>query len=329
MAKRKFDGRNKYHTRYRDGLWIEGRKRVYVLWYWFLREAEKDPKRKVDWSKYEIWGGANEVMGRKFDDWWEDHWMELFGKKNAADDAKVPLTTKKYEYEPLRLAYLAYEYRHCRSLLEIAERINNREIRKRGVFHEVFWRGVDTKTEEGRRAILTGEGTGWDEEDDDPHANEWEERMRSGNAPAWEIEAWKENQEYLQKRHQTDGHGTDWSTFTYAERRDLLLRQQGYEIGKDGVFKPSEWEYQEKVGVILRRAESLFDAVCEGQFPATQRHRDNANRRFKGKKTADLYGIKRSRRKQTGDAPDIDYSLYDPEEDRKPSKYGEAFPDHS
>ena len=104
------------------------------------------------------------------------------------------------------------------------------------------------------------------------------------------------------------------------------MRQQGYEIGKDGVFKPSEWEYQEKVGVILRRAESLFDAVCEGQFPATQRHRDNANRRFKGKKTADLYGIKRIRRKRTGDNPDHDYSPGGPKENRKSSGYVEGFP---
>ena len=81
--------------RYRDKLWIPHRKRTYLYWFKFLQLSEQDPNRNIDWSKYNGWGGANAVLGMKFDDWWKDHWVELFGIKNEGDEPKFPLTTKR------------------------------------------------------------------------------------------------------------------------------------------------------------------------------------------------------------------------------------------
>ena len=56
-------------NRYRDGLWIESRKRVYLYWFKFLKLAEQSPEHKVQWNKYREWGGKNAVMNMKFDVW--------------------------------------------------------------------------------------------------------------------------------------------------------------------------------------------------------------------------------------------------------------------
>ena len=71
--------------RYRDGIWIPHRKRTYLYWFKFLQEAESSPDFSVNWSKYRGWGGANEVMRTRFDDWWEDHWKDLFGVEGIGD----------------------------------------------------------------------------------------------------------------------------------------------------------------------------------------------------------------------------------------------------
>ena len=63
-------------------LWIPSRKRIFLYWFKFLQHAERDSSRKVDWKKYEGWGGANYILGTKFDDFWEQNWKELFGVKN-------------------------------------------------------------------------------------------------------------------------------------------------------------------------------------------------------------------------------------------------------
>ena len=95
--KKSFEDSSRWKKRYRKGLWIPARKRVYLYWFKFLQIAEQEPNRKVDWRKYRGWGGGNEIVGSKFDDWWEDHWEDLFGVENAGDEPKFPLTTKKPE----------------------------------------------------------------------------------------------------------------------------------------------------------------------------------------------------------------------------------------
>jgi hypothetical protein len=99
--------------RHRDGLWIPYRKRTYLYWFFFLQEAERSPDFEVNWRKYRGWGGANEVMGSKFDDWWEDHWKDLFGVENKGDASKArfQLSTTQPKAEAIRLRWLVWMHR--------------------------------------------------------------------------------------------------------------------------------------------------------------------------------------------------------------------------
>lgn len=102
--------------RHRGGKWIRTRKRTYLYWFKFLQEVEKSPEYTVDWNKYEGWGGANVVLGQKFDDWWNDRWEDLFGGEGDRHGIKVeekfPISTDKFKYEALRLSYLVFYYRN-------------------------------------------------------------------------------------------------------------------------------------------------------------------------------------------------------------------------
>ena len=97
--------------RYRDGIWIPHRKRTYLYWFKFLQEAERSPDFTVNWNKYGGWGGANEVMGSRFDDWWEDHWKDLFGvEAKGVDPSKIkfPLSTTQPKTEAIRISWLVW-----------------------------------------------------------------------------------------------------------------------------------------------------------------------------------------------------------------------------
>ena len=101
--------------RYRDGIWIPHRKRTYLYWFKFLQEAQRSPDFKVNWNKYRGWGGANEVMGSRFDDWWEDHWKDLFGvEAKGVDPTKIkfPLSTTQPKTEAIRISWLVWMNRH-------------------------------------------------------------------------------------------------------------------------------------------------------------------------------------------------------------------------
>lgn len=110
-------GRN---IRYRSGVgWIPVRKRIYLYWFKFLQEAEKAPHKEfeVDWSKYRGWGGANVVLGQKFDDWWEDRWFDLFGSKERLVDVnkKFPINTiggVSPRSDPIRIRLLVFQNRN-------------------------------------------------------------------------------------------------------------------------------------------------------------------------------------------------------------------------
>jgi hypothetical protein len=97
--------------RYRDGLWIAYRKRNYVYWFKFLQFAEESDEFSVNWKKYKPWGGKNEVMGRKFDEWWEDNWKENFGLVERTDKQKFPFTTTRPKTEAIRLSYLCWRFK--------------------------------------------------------------------------------------------------------------------------------------------------------------------------------------------------------------------------
>ena len=109
--------------RYREGYWIEARKRVYLYWFKFLQHAERSNDYTVDWKQYRGWGGANEILGSKFDDWWEAHWKELFGAKNEGDTAKFSVNNKA-KADGIRYAMLVYELDNGkRTNYEIAQEI--------------------------------------------------------------------------------------------------------------------------------------------------------------------------------------------------------------
>lgn len=101
--------------RYRDGLWIAYRKKNYVYWFKFLQFAEADDDFVVDWDCYEDWGGKKAVLNMKFDLWWEDYWIDVFGVKEGengymdpADLPAFPLNTKAIKSEAIRLSYLCW-----------------------------------------------------------------------------------------------------------------------------------------------------------------------------------------------------------------------------
>ena len=97
--------------RYKDGYWIPHRKRVYLYWFKYLQEAERSENFKVDWSQYDGWGGANVVLGSKFDNWWNDHWINLFGTKDRSSTPRYPISTKQPKAEALRLSLLCWQRR--------------------------------------------------------------------------------------------------------------------------------------------------------------------------------------------------------------------------
>jgi len=73
MSRIYFDNKTAYDwNRYKDGFWIPHRKRVFLYWFKYLQQAELSPRHNVDWTKYDGWGGANAVLGMKFDNWWDD-----------------------------------------------------------------------------------------------------------------------------------------------------------------------------------------------------------------------------------------------------------------
>jgi hypothetical protein len=103
--------------RYKDGLWIPYRKRTYLYWFKFLQEAEAAPDTefKVDWNKYRGWGGSNVILGQKFDTWWEDRWVNLFGVEDRWMDkskSRFDLTTSRPKTEAIRIALLVYQNRN-------------------------------------------------------------------------------------------------------------------------------------------------------------------------------------------------------------------------
>ena len=117
-------------------LWISHRKRVYLIWFKFLQHCHRDKKFKVDWSKYQGWGGWNLLMDTDFDTWWNRNWVNLFGVKERGETPKFPTNpkTKISDFNSLRLYLLIYEYGLKYPKLdsyEISQKIQKRESFKR------------------------------------------------------------------------------------------------------------------------------------------------------------------------------------------------------
>ena len=113
-------------------LWIPVRKRIYLYWFKFLQIAERDPTMKVDWSKYQGWGGANYILSTPFDVFWKENWLSLFGIKKEGDNPKFVLTTKQPKENGIRYALLVHENLHRGSNWDIAKWIAKKETLNRG-----------------------------------------------------------------------------------------------------------------------------------------------------------------------------------------------------
>ena len=150
---KRFDPRSRW-VKYKDGLWIQSRKRIFLYWFKFLQHAERSQDFVVDWSLYEDWGGSNYILGTKFDTFWNENWKTLFGIKNEGDSPLFSLSTTQPKADGIRYALLVYENKHRGSNWDIAKWIAKREISKRGAgltnytFHyalEDGSEGADTK----------------------------------------------------------------------------------------------------------------------------------------------------------------------------------------
>jgi len=150
---KRYTAPSRWTSKYRKDvhLWIPSRKVTYLYWFKFLQLAEHDPSRTVDWSKYQGWGGSKAVLGQKFDDWWQSHWMHLFGVKNEGDEPRFPLTTKRPKTDAMRYALRIYENRHRGSTWEIALWFKKNE--RRMYFLDFFGKIDETKNTKTR---LTG-----------------------------------------------------------------------------------------------------------------------------------------------------------------------------
>ena len=92
-----------------SGLWISSPKPVYGYWFRFLIHAENDPKRVVDWSAYESWGGKDVILRTKQNEWWKKNWKTLFGYKDGETKPLYSLSTDKPQSDGVRYSLLVYE----------------------------------------------------------------------------------------------------------------------------------------------------------------------------------------------------------------------------
>ena len=111
-----------------ERIFLSSYKRTYLYWFKFLQECESDPTRQVDWSKYKEWGGANYILGTKFDDFWEEKWVDLFGFKKGGKP-KFILGQRIPNNKSLRWQWLCHQYRD-EDYIDIFKRIELLEQRR-------------------------------------------------------------------------------------------------------------------------------------------------------------------------------------------------------
>jgi len=160
-------------VKYKDGYWIGHRKRVYLYWFKYLQHAELSSEYNVDWTKYDGWGGSNSVLGMKFDNWWDDNWIDLFGTKDRNATPRFPISTKSIKTEGLRLSLLCWERRHAPvwnkrgNALSIAKQVYEYELgisgEKKPRYSQDEWTAYNLKPDgSGQQLDEDGEKVGSD-----------------------------------------------------------------------------------------------------------------------------------------------------------------------
>ena len=144
MKKKKQFNPKSLYVRYdkKSKLWIEVRKRNYLYWYKYIQICLEE-EHPINTRKYKGWD-IDKIPGMKFDDWWKDHWKDLFGFKREQktlkklSDPKFPITTSKIKTNYIRLSLLVHNNRNYGSNFEISEKIHIEESLKRypTLFHQ-------------------------------------------------------------------------------------------------------------------------------------------------------------------------------------------------
>jgi len=145
VRKKRFNKLNRWSAKYRKDvkLWIPHFKITYLYWFKFLQIAIKE-KRKIDWSKYEGWGGENYIMATRFDDFWKENWINLFSIKEEGNIPKFPLNTPSPKTDAVRYSLILYENKHRGSNWDIAiwTKKMSRKENSQNYFIE-FWDKID------------------------------------------------------------------------------------------------------------------------------------------------------------------------------------------
>jgi len=142
---KRFEPKSRW-VKYRDQRWIPNRKRIYLYWFKYLQHAERHPTKKVDWSKYKGWGGANRILGQKFDIWWESNWKELFSVEKEGNTPKFSISTNRPKPDGMRYALLVYENLHRGTNWDIAIHIQKKEQAKRYGVQSFFFASKDVES---------------------------------------------------------------------------------------------------------------------------------------------------------------------------------------
>ena len=106
----------RYHKR--SGLWLPQRKRIYLLWFLYLRQAIQED-RVINFDCYEGWGEPDEIMNRRFDDWWKQRWMSLFGCEKG-EEPRYQISTTQPKFDAMYLALKIYQGKHLGTYQELA-----------------------------------------------------------------------------------------------------------------------------------------------------------------------------------------------------------------
>ena len=102
--------KNSRWSRYdpKSKLWIKG-KLIYLYWFKFLRHAETNPEKEVNWKMYPYWGGSDVVCSMKFEEWWRPRWKRLFGYKDPKNPDPMFSPTYPHKIDAIRYALRFYE----------------------------------------------------------------------------------------------------------------------------------------------------------------------------------------------------------------------------
>jgi len=209
-------------------LWIPNRKRLFLYWYKFLQHALRDDQRTVNMRKYSGWGSKETILTKKFDHWWADNWIQLFGYAEGKKP-KYSLSSTKQKADPIRYALLVYENSHRGTNWEIGVWMDKQEYRTRNQ----HVRSVEKS--ENLDLVLEGKRYKRNLKNEDPRRTIIDHESRN----------WETNRVVIggKSDHKVD------------EDPELYLA------------RIAKYQIQSVIARYKRDANKILDNVCEGKFP--------------------------------------------------------------